>query len=426
MQDPNIIVLQLEDLKTSQVTEVQKNNFDYIYYGTDNLYPQYLMSLYNSVSVHASMLSVFRNFMLGDGILIEGNENQVNEYFNFIGGGLQKVIAEMCTSLTFFDELNINVIPSRGGGIGKIAVFDNTTIRANKIIDPAKGVESYWYSLDWNIATGRRHFTTQNMLFKPIEIEAFDINKPLRNKDGYCWNLKYWKKPTQIYYTTPRYASAINDLEKSARLSNLIKNNLAHGMSGQTHIHVYQDLSDTDKREKVLSGLKTKFTGDNSDNKIFLTWSTSVDGKVEVNQIPTNDSHQTLDFIYRNVNENLITANQVPPYLANITMKTGFTDVGVAIRESLEYFQNVIILPYQRLIEYVLNTLLSLNGIQAKISIVESTPFTFLAGDEMLRHSLTINEYREKILQADPLNDGRGETLMINANKLDTQENGTN
>lgn len=423
-KEPSVIILKLDELKTNDAKEITKRNTPYVYFGEDNLYPQYLVELYDSVAVHCSMLQIFRRFLIGDAYNIEGNEAATENFFMEVGNGLANTISELATSYTFFDNSYVNVVPSRGGGIGRIAVLDGSSVRTGQITDFATGVENYYWSLDWRKSTGRKNFSMPEFrIYEPKEVPAFNPNKPLRgSKNGYIWENKIFQKPTQIYYTTPRYNGAVNDLEKAARVSNLMKNMIKNGMAGNTHIHVYEDLSDIDKQERVLEGLKKRFAGDSNAGEIVLTWSTGADGKPEVNNLPANNSHEMFDFMARNINENLITANQIPPFLANIQIKVGLADSGKAIRESLSYFQNITILPYQKKIENILNTLLELNGIKSKISLVESTPFSFLSSDDMIKHSMTVREYRERILQLEE--DFKVEDLMINATK--TATDGTN
>src|SRR4051812_4295129 len=47
---------------------IEKSNEKFVYHGTDNLYPNFILKLYNESSIHCSIINSKANYILGDGL----------------------------------------------------------------------------------------------------------------------------------------------------------------------------------------------------------------------------------------------------------------------------------------------------------------------------------------------------------------------
>ena len=78
----------------SRNSEEKINNKGWIDYGHDNLFPQYLIGLYNSSAVHGALVTSIANMIYGEGIKAEGAAQLEIEKL-----GLNKTMRNACLDL---------------------------------------------------------------------------------------------------------------------------------------------------------------------------------------------------------------------------------------------------------------------------------------------------------------------------------------
>ena len=73
----NISVIHLAEYNLPTITEV--NNKDWIQFGSDNLYPQYLLELYNGSSINNAIIKGVSSMIYGEGLDATDREDDDNK-----------------------------------------------------------------------------------------------------------------------------------------------------------------------------------------------------------------------------------------------------------------------------------------------------------------------------------------------------------
>jgi hypothetical protein len=403
------------------VSERIQKTKDWVFFGEDNLFPNDLIRMADNSALHSSILSTKAKMISGDGVIYE---NESSEAENFLEeatkhwGGLNKYIERAATDIAYFDSYYTNVQFNNGGKIDTMRNMDYSFVRSGKM-DSAGNINEYWMSTRWDIATNKRVFSKEEEIYRPVEILAFN-EKLMRDKQskrtGQIMVAKTYS-PSSLFYSKPSYLGATNYIEVAAKIANFHKSQLDNGMTGNLWMHIPQDLSDKNKRVKMLKALNDQFAGSNNAGKIVLTWGQGEANKPEMESINTSDVHSALSDLNTRTNEEIAMAHQISRSLVGLDQSTGLG--GLEINNALDMFQTVYVSPAQQLIEDKVNLILDFNGINEKIKIERLRPSTLVLEEELMKLSTTVDEMRE-IANLQPHEDEElGKKLLIEV------ENGT-
>lgn len=370
----------------------------WVFFGEDNLWPNELIRMADNSALHSAILDTKEKMISGDSIIYSDEGNEAENFLEEATekwGGLNKLIQRLSTDIAYFNSFYLNIQFNEGGSIDTIKHTDYSFIRSGKMDLKTRIVKEYWHSPRWDIATHKRIFSPEDQIYKPIEILAFD-KKMMREKvsktNGQLIVAKTYN-PSTLYYSKPTYIGCINQIEISAKIANFHKNQLDNGMTGNLHLHLKQDLSDTTKRIKVLRDLNEQYAGSNNAGRIFLTWGVGDANIPELNSINTSDVHKALSDLNTRTNEDIALAHQISRSIVGLDQNTGLG--GLEIANSLDMFQTVYVSPSQQLIEDTLNSILKFNGIKTTMKIERLRLSTIVLDEALMKLMTTVDEARE-------------------------------
>jgi hypothetical protein len=94
--DNELSVIKFEAANIPKPTEsIEKTNEKYVSYGVNNLYPNYLLRLYNESSIHQAIINSKADYIIGDGLKYTGGEklsfkvNAADNIEEFIGKAIK-------------------------------------------------------------------------------------------------------------------------------------------------------------------------------------------------------------------------------------------------------------------------------------------------------------------------------------------------
>jgi len=398
---------------TPSVDSRKNRKKEYIYFGKDNLFPEYLIGLADNCSIHRALLETKSKFIAGEGFIFEGEDGQVSAAEKFLEGLDRDFLRKTATDMSYFNGFYWQSKFERGGNVAYLRNIDFSYVRSGKMNENGE-IEKYYFTPDWAFATKKTSFKPEDAIYEPKPIASwYSSDRALVKKRGELIEGKTYS-PGKLFYAEPSYLGALNYIEISNQIAEFHKNNLDNGMVGSMHIHLFEDLSDSEKRRKVEKGISQKFVGSENAGKVVVTWSTNPDMKTLVESIPVNDSHEMFTLLNGKVSEEIVMAHRTPMALAGIKVATGLQSDEALTRSNMEYYQNTVIRPSQRVIEESLDRVLERNGIKVKTVIKPLRPIDILGSEELMSQVMTINEIRTKVLGIDVLEEGGDSFLNDN------------
>ena len=172
----NVLYIKFENHKVPEFKEVK--NKEYIYFGEDNNYPDYLIELYLRCAKHNAIINGKTNYIYGGGLVTDDKTSTVNQKAitqKFISK-LKPFINDMIKDFELFNSIAIEIIYDKlGNEIADFAYMPISKIRTNA------DESVYFYSNDWK----QSKQTEEKTGFK--ELQPFDYENNVKGSQLYVF-----------------------------------------------------------------------------------------------------------------------------------------------------------------------------------------------------------------------------------------------
>ena len=399
---------------------VESPGDDFISYGDTapyrNLYPQFLIDLYNSSPVHRAITDSASSYIAGSGILIEDESNieMTSKLKSFlvninsketIEGLLNKVAKDLYLQGSFA----LNIIYSKDRS--SIVSVNHIPVEKVRIGSPNENgiVDTYYISSDWN--------NTRKKGNEPKPVPAFNPND--RTNPSQILYVKDYT-PGLDLYGAPSYTPSSNWALTDSLISEYHLSNIQNGFSGTTWIN-FNDGQPTEEEQRMVErAIDNKMSGPNG-KKIVLTFTDEGKNTPDIQTLAIPDAHSQYIALNDLIVSNLMIGHRVvSPALMGVKTE-GQLGGRNELMESYELYSRSVIQPYQDIIVKALSKLFAVNGILLPIQIKDNTPFANKFGTDVLREVLTQDELREE-LGLEALTDNE-ETIEEESNTNLSKEN---
>lgn len=361
----NMVGIQTINFAESRVPKiVEKGNKEYLYFGEDNQYPQYLLDLFYKSSKNASMLSSISDMITGENFVTEGKSESLLRFLENENNkeSLYEILPKISFDLCLFGAFTLNVIWSKDGkSIAQIKYLPVQKIRFEKEnYEEEQEFEYFYVSRDWdNIRK------TEN---KPIRVAGFNPRNQ-KEKSQILYVKKY--RPGLEYYGLPHYISAVNWIELDNEISNYHLQNTKNGYMVGLVMNFATGIPTVEEQKKVKRQLDENFQGTNNAGKVVLTFSEGQDQATTITPIELNTSDQRFKDLESQIVQNILIANKATTPMIFGVKTEGQLGGRNEILEAFEIYQNTVIGSFQDVITTSLQNLAEINGISDEIEIQE-------------------------------------------------------
>lgn len=390
MNKENILIFNFEANKPPVFKE--ERGKDYIVYGTEspwkNLYPNYLVELYNTSGKHNSIINGKTNYISGRGWKVDETVRTLEDKVkleNFINRPGNDSLFELTKKIVkdneLFGGLALEVIVTKDGKGLIINHIDFGDIRV--------GIEedTYFYTSDW---ASRK--PTSNEDFETLMSFPFD-GSAVRGERYICYYKSY--RPNLKEYPLPNYISGINYIKSDYEVSNYVLNSISNGYSGGTIWNFHNGQPTQEAQAYIKKQIKNKHHGSNNAGEPVIIFDDGKDKGVEI--ISTNPNGQDDKFINLNtqIQDEIFTAHGVDASVFIKTQDTGFSNNADELRVAIEAMNSSYIEPAQRMYEKLFNDFALLLGMPSGLRIEKIAPITTPLSETALTAVMTTAEIRE-------------------------------
>lgn len=335
----------------------------YVYFGPDNLYPDFLNELYHTSALHSSLLDFKKILTVGQGFefydqhligmdkvqfhqmlnRIDG-KNSFDDFLNLIGMNYwvhSRLCFEIHWNKEFTKVLKIKLIPTEKIRDGEVDKFGN--------------INNYYYCWNWK-ELGK---------YSIRKIPTFDENNKTDQIQLYVWQSP---TPGYNYYTLPNYSSASNWIYLDGRISNYHKSNIENSINPSFAIKFYKKPANNEERQQVLENIERNFGGSSNAGKAMVFFSDGKETAPDIDAVPTSDLDKQFEVTANEIQRNILYAHKVNPLIFGLKTP-GSLGNGAEMEISYEIFNNAVIKPAQKDIENIINFLFSLNGLDVDFKL---------------------------------------------------------
>lgn len=372
----NVLYIKFENHKVPEFKEVK--NKEYIYFGEDNNYPDYLIELYLRCAKHNAIINGKTNYIYGGGLVTDDNTSTVNQKAitqKFISK-LKPFINDMIKDFELFNSIAIEIIYDKlGNEIADFAYMPISKIRTNA------DESVYFYSNDWK----QSKQTEEKTGFK--ELQPFDYENKVKGSQLFVFKLKSPKNGVdKNVYGIPNYIGATSAIETDIEISNFHLNNIKSGFSMGQIISFNNGVPPTEEAKKQIERqIKQKATGTDKAGGLVITFNASQDNAPTIQSFSPNDLDKQFIEIGKRVDQEIFTShNIVSPVLFGVATE-GALGQRNEMLDAYELFQSTYISIRQGILEDIINQFSSFFGIANYIYFKKSTPIKSLLPDSIIQ-----------------------------------------
>ena len=337
----------------------------WVNYGDNNLFPQYLIDLYNTSSVHGSLT-------MSIAFTIAGKEFSTD--LPIAKRELERLKLDdirSCTALDlklhggFFWEVVWSVDRTTIARVNHLP-FENCRLAVANEEDVISGI---YYSKDWTDTRKKKN--------APVYIPMF--NKNTNEEEPSQVLFMSVMTPGSAYYPKPDYYSGLEYIECTRQISHFYNAFLQNGMFPGYMIHFNNGVPDPEEQIMIKNQWE-KMSGTQMAGKRIFTFNESIDRAPKVDLIPLDDADKKWTVLSEESRNNIMISHRVTsPLLFGIRESGGLGSNSDELKQAFKIFKQQVIEPYQRLICDAVEILMKSIGIVAEFTIVPNDVF----GDNM-------------------------------------------
>ena len=358
---------------------IEIKNKDWVQYGADNNYFQFLIDRYNGSPTNNASINGISQQIYGKGLNATDSSRKPNEYAQMITLLKPEMIQKVCYDFYLMGQAAIQVIYNKARTqISMCEHFPIETLRAEKANEDGD-IEGYYYFNDWpNIKPTD----------KPLRIPAFGTSKE---------NIEiYYIKPYKAgfyYYSPVAYQGGLQYAELEEEISNYHLNNIMQGLAPSMLINFNNGSPNQEQRELIEQRIAQKFSGSSNAGKFILAFNDNKDSQAEITPVQLSDAHQQYQFLSDESTRKILVSHRiVSPMLLGIKDSTGLGNNADEIKTASLLMDNTVIRPFQELLIGCFDKILAFNDIALNLYFITLQPLEFTEVDTSIQDKEDIEE----------------------------------
>ena len=361
-------VISLSTYNKPEISEDKRK--DWVAYGTDNNYYQYLIDLFTNSTTNNAIIEGVSSMIFGKGLDALDSSTKTEEYAAMRSIFSNDCLRKVSLDLKLLGEASFQVT-YKDKKVYKAEHFPRQTLRAEKCNEEGK-IEAYYYHPDW------------------VDIKPSD--KPKRIAAFGCGNgsepeIKIAKRYVSgfDYYAPVDYQGGLAYAELESEVSDYLINDVTNGFSGTKVVNFNNGVPDQDQQLSIKNDVMRKLTGSRGE-KVIIAFNNNAESKTTIDDVPLNDAPAHYEYLSTECSNKLMVAHRITsPLLLGIrTGNNGLGNNADEIKTASLLFNNVTIRPYQDLLIDCIDDILAFNGISLKLYFKTLQPLEFIDTDNAI------------------------------------------
>jgi hypothetical protein len=356
-------VVNFSSYTTPVVKEVQGK--DWVEYGEDNDYFQYIIDRYNGSPTNNAILNSLIDLTYGKGIDATDSARKPSEYAAMRGLFTKDCLRKVVADYVMMGQCAIQVVYSKDHNtIVKVEHIPVETLRAERCDDEGE-VNGYYYAKDWADVRARKE--------SPVYIPAFG-----KSREGL--EVMYLKpyRAGYYYYSPVDYQGGLPYAELEEEIANYHINNIQNGLAPSMLINFNNGVPSEEERRQIEMQIAQKFSGSSNSGKFILAFNDNKDLAATIDPVQLSDAADQYQFLSAEATSKLMVAHRiVSPMLLGIKDSTGLGNNADELKTASTLLDNIVIRPKQEIILDGLEAILHYNDINLNLYFKTLQPLEF-------------------------------------------------
>ena len=353
----------------------------FVTFGADNLYPDFLVELFNKSPKHNAIVSAKASYIAGIGTDVFGQNTtdiakaeaklkNINAYETY-----EELKAKIAYDAELFNGFCVEVIWNKA----KTAPSEYYHIPFK---DVRKGLEGeYVYCEDWTDAKAPR---ISYQPYNPITRESKQLY--------YC----QFYRPGEGTYPLPDYVGALKYIEVDTEISNYYLNSIKNGFTAQTHIQLFKGIPTPEEARATARRFKENYQGTDNAGGLIIQYNDPTEKESVISNLQPSDFDKQFDLLNKTVQQEIFVAHKVnSPMLFGVRVE-GQLGGRTELIEAYEMFHHAYIEPRQQKIDDVFSYLLEPIA-QVRLETINKPPIGLDYQALFTAGVITIEEARKEL-----------------------------
>lgn len=336
--EDNILVLKFADAGIPEFKEMRGK--DWILFGADNEYPDYLTYLYNKSAKHGAIINGKTKYIYGSGLksdapteYVPGKKKPTLRPINNLGETWNDISKKIIKDVEIYGGFRLFVVKDKTGKWSSVNHIEYQKIRTDKKC-------GFWWKSDWS---DRKEVAKHYQEFSEVSTEDICI---------YSYN-EY--RPGNGVYPLPEYIACNNYIETDIEISKFHLSAIRNGMMPSKLIQFFNGTPAPEKQKVIEKSWKSKFAGSENAGRFILSFSADKTTPIQVSDLSASELDKQFDILNQTCQQEIFTGHQVvSPMLFGIKTE-GQLGGATELKTAYDIFINTYAKPKQEDIELSVN-----------------------------------------------------------------------
>ena len=301
---------------------------NYITWGRDNNYPQYLYGLFSDVSTLKTIIMGTADYVCGNEVKCakKGFEIEINKK----GDTIRELVNLLARDYLIYGGYAFQVIRNRIGEIAELYYVDFRCLRSSKKND------LFYYSEEYGKKYAR---TSKTIVYPKFVAEAKDIPT----------SIVYVSNDKSKTYPTPRYSGALKACEIERLIDEYHLSSLENGFAGSYIFNFNNGVPDDEQKAEIEKSVNEKFAGASNAGRILLNFANGIQNALKVEKLDTVDFGAKYEATAKRAREQIFVSFQAVPALFGLmTESKGFSTE--EFEQAFRLYNRTCVRPLQQII----------------------------------------------------------------------------
>lgn len=359
----NIHIVNLSSYTTPEIKEY--NNREWVSYGEDNDYFQFLIDRYNGSPTNNAIINGISELIYGKGLDATDSGRKPEQYAQMKSLFKKECLRKATSDFKMMGQCAFQVIYSQDHQmINEVYHMPIETLRAEKCNEDGE-VEGYYYAKSWADVNANKEI--------PTRIPAFGFS----NEGIEILYIKPYRAGF-YYYSPVDYQGGLQYCELEEEVANYHLNNIKNGMSPSMLINFNNGVPTEEERYIIENKVAEKFSGSSNAGKFILAFNDNKELAASIEPVQLNDASQQYQFLADESMRKIMVSHRVTsPMLLGIKDQSGLGNNADELMTASQLFDNIVIRPMQETILDGIDKVLAYNDISLDLYFKTLQPIEF-------------------------------------------------
>ena len=355
-------IIQLSSYTAPVIVENNKN--EWVEYGEDNNYYQFLIDRYNNSATNNAVINNICRLIFGQGLTATDSAMKPNEWAQLLSILKEDDLRRIIFDLYALGQCALQIHYDKGHKAITRAFHTPIQLLRPEKCNKDGDIVGYFYSDNW----------TDPKKYVPKRFDAFGTSK----KEVEILYLAPYSAGMK-YFSNVDYQGGIDYALLEEKIAEYLINEVSNSFAPTTIVNFNNGQPTDEQKDEISNSVIGKLTGSKG-KKVVISFNENENTKTTIDTIPLQDAADHYSYLSDESTFKILRSHNVTtPLLFGVSVATGFSSNADEMKTGALLFENMVIKPKQQMIVEMIKKILSFNGVSLNLRFKTLNP---LQGDE--------------------------------------------